>query len=55
MFRKKDAGRERVLYVSRATKQSLWIKIERIVKNQLERTAGCIMSSPFMSTWKDEH
>lgn len=38
---------KRVLYFSKAIKQSLWIKIERMVRSQLERTAGCIMSSPF--------
>lgn len=56
VLRKKDPqrDRERVLYISRAIKQSMWIKIEKLVRNQLARTAGCIMSSPFMSAWKDE-
>lgn len=38
---------KRVLYISRAIKQSLWIKIERIVRSQLARTTGYIMSNPF--------
>lgn len=46
-FRRRIQNLKRVLYSSRALKQSLWIKIERIVRSQLARTAGCIMSSPF--------